>query len=103
MQAASRGVGSRHFPSVSSVIVSSRSHGGIHHRLVDVSAEPNRIPCLTRQVLRQRKLECDVRMFVMPKDDEALKTFGEHRVPLWIDENQVPEPQTLTVLVKKKL
>ena len=78
-------------------------HHGNHHRLVDVSADPNRIPCLTRQVLRQRKLECDVRMFVMPKDDEALKTFGEHRVPLWIDENQVPEPQTLTVLVKKKL
>ena len=103
MQAASRGVGSRHFPSVSSVIVSSRSHGGIHHRLVDVSADPNRIPCLTRQVLRQRKLECDMRMFVMPKDDEALKTFGEHRVPLGIDENQVPEPQTSTVLVKKKL
>ena len=55
-----------------------------------------------RQALRQRQLECDARMFVMPKDGAGLKTFGEHKVPLWIDKRQVTEEQTLTVIVRKK-
>ena len=41
-------------------------------------------------------------MFEMPKDGDVLKTFGEHKVPLWIDKRQVPEEQTLTVIVRKK-
>ena len=34
--------------------------------------------------------------------DAFAAAFGEHKVPLWIDKRQVPEEQTLTVIVRKK-
>mmetsp|Transcript_11169 Transcript_11169/g.44970 ORF Transcript_11169/g.44970 Transcript_11169/m.44970 type:complete len:231 (+) Transcript_11169:65-757(+) len=75
-------------------------------RIEDKTTKQPRLPVtaelLQKEALRQRQLECDVRMFVMPKDGAALKTFGEHKVPLWIDKRQVPEEQTLTVIVRKK-
>lgn len=53
-----------------------------------------------RQILRQRKLEVDVRMLRI--DQGPLSTYGEHTIPLWMDKTLVPQQLSLTVKVENK-
>ena len=51
------------------------------------------------QILRQRKLQVDRRTLLV---DKSLSKFGDHVVPLWIDNSVAPTQRVLTVTVEPK-